>query len=143
MTALAQLAQHQDLDAATIDRLLAQHLVETFTAHARPERPTDLDLVFDAQGATISWRDPGADTFHAAAAFHWSLFSVDSFGTPIRLIAGDTGPTPGARPRFVVKPGRYELRVHAANQCPAGGVVIDRLDSAPSTTRRIATCAFP
>ncbi|MEO8549877.1 MAG: hypothetical protein ABI678_07880 [Kofleriaceae bacterium] len=137
MTALAQLAHHQDLDAPTIDRLLAQHLVETFAAHARPERPVDLELVFDAEGATIRWRDPGAETFHAAAEFHWSLFSVDSFGTPIRLIAGDAGRTTSARPRFAVKTGRYALRVHASNQCPGG----DRVDSAPSTMRRIATCA--
>jgi hypothetical protein len=139
MTALAQLAHHQDLDAPTIDRLLAQHLVETFAAHARPERPADLEVVFDAGGATLRWRDPGAETFHAAAGFQWSLFTVDSFGTPIRLIANDTTTTPTACPRFAVKAGRYELRVHAANPCPGH----DSLESAPSTVRKIATCAYP
>lgn len=134
MTALAQLAHHQDLDAPTIDRLLAQHLVETFAAHARPERPADLELVFDADGATLRWRDPGAGKFRAAAAFAWSLFTVDSFGTPIRLVAADSGTVAHARPRFAVKPARYELRVQAINPCPS----MDRLESAVAITRRSA-----
>lgn len=134
MTALAQLAHHQDLDAPTIDRLLAQHLVETFTAHARPERPTDLELVFDGEGATIRWRDPGAGKFRAAAEFEWSLFTVDSFGTPIRLVGADRGTLAQARPRFAVKAARYELRVQAVNPCPS----LDRLESAVAITRRTA-----
>src|SRR3569833_114648 len=70
MTALAELAAFATLDAKPIDRLRAQHLVETFAAHAMPDAPVELVLVLDAEGADLVWRDPGAETFHAAAEVH-------------------------------------------------------------------------
>ena len=81
MTALADFAAFDTLDAKTIDRLLVQHLVETFSAHAAPEEPMGR-LVLDAAGAELAWRDPGALTFHAAAEFHWSCGSTVAWSRP-------------------------------------------------------------
>ena len=120
MTALAQLAAFDTLDAHTIDRLLGQHLVETFAAHAVPDEPVDIELALDEAGALLSWRDPGVDTFHAAAEFHWSVWTV---GDDARLVAAGVSQAPFAR--IELAEGAYELRVYAVNQCPGG----DRLTS--------------
>jgi hypothetical protein len=114
MTALADLAAFATLDAKTIDRLLAQHLVETFAAHAAPDQPVDLELALDAAGAELAWRDPGASTFHAAAEFHWSVRVAG------RLVAAGVSHAPHARADFGVEGNDYELRVYAMNRCPNG-----------------------
>jgi hypothetical protein len=128
MTALAQLAAHDTLDAHTIDRLLAQHLVDTFAAHAIPDEPVDLELVIDDAGATLAWRDPGAASFRAAAEFHWSVSVLE------RVVAAGVSRVPYARVDFAVEAAGYELHVHAANQCPGG----DKLESAIAVTARRA-----
>jgi len=120
MTVLAQLAAFDTLDAQTIDRLLGQHLVETFAAHAVPDEPVDLEIALDDAGASLTWRDPGADTFHAAAEFHWSVWTI---GEDQRLVAAGVSQVPFARAELA--DGEYELRVYAVNQCPGG----DRLTS--------------
>ena len=124
MTALAELAAFDTLDAPTIDRLLAQHLVETFAAHAVPDEPVDLELVVISAGAAVVWRDPGAATFHAAAEFHWSVWADGE-----RLVAAGVSRVPHVRARFAVEDARYELRVRAVNRCPNG----DALESTTAT----------
>jgi hypothetical protein len=114
MTALAELAAFDTLDAKTIDRLLAQHLVETFSVYAAPDDPVGLELALDAAGADLTWRDPGATTFHAAAEFHWSV-RVDG-----RLVAAGVSHAPRARADFAVTGSDHELRVYALNRCPDG-----------------------
>jgi len=120
MTVLAQLAAFDTLDAQTIDRLLGQHLVETFAAHAVPDEPVDLELALDGDGALLTWRDPGVDTFHAAAEFHWSVWTL---GEDARLVEAGVSRVPSVR--IELADGAYELRVYAVNQCPGG----DRLTS--------------
>jgi len=124
MTALAELAAFDTLDAKTIDRLLAQHLVETFAAHAMPDAPVELELELDAGGAELAWRDPGADTFHAAAEFHWSVWADE------HVVAAGVSQVPRARADFAVETAAYELRVYASNRCPGG----EPLDSVVATT---------
>jgi hypothetical protein len=118
MTALAQLAAFDTLDAQTIDRLLAQHLVDTFAAHAIPEQPVDLDLLVVDAGAALVWRDPGAASFHAAAEFHWSVWAVTTAGE--RVVAAGVSHMPRARAEFAVEDADYQVRVYATNQCPRG-----------------------
>jgi hypothetical protein len=127
MTALAELAAFDTLDAQTIDRLLAQHLVETFAAHAIPDEPVDLELVMISAGAALVWRDPGAATFHAAAEFHWSVWATS--GEEERLVAAGVSRVPHVRARFAVEDARYELRVRAVNRCPGG----ESLESSTAT----------
>jgi len=126
MTALAELAAFDTLDAKTIDRLLAQHLVETFAAHALPAAPVELELVLDADGADLVWRDPGADTFHAAAEFHWAVWVGE------RVIAAGVSQAPRARADFAVETAAYELRVYASNRCPGGESLDSMVATAPS-----------
>jgi hypothetical protein len=114
MTALAELAAFDTLDANTVDRLLAQHLVETFAAHAEPDAPVGLEIALDAAGADLAWCDPGATTFHATAEFHWSV-RVDG-----RLVAAGVSHAPRARADFAVSGSDHELRVYALNRCPGG-----------------------
>ena len=118
MTALAQLAAFDTLDAPTIDRLLAQHLVETFADHATPDEPVDLDLLITAAGAALVWRDPSAARFHAAAEFHWSVWAIAA--DVEQLVAAGVSQVPRARAEFAVEDARYELRVRAVNRCPGG-----------------------
>ena len=127
MTALAQLAAYDTLDAQTIDRLLAQHLVDTFTAHAIPDEPIELELVVDEAGASLSWRDPGAQTFHAAAEFHWSVVELAADGTPQREVAAGVSYAPSTRIAFALDPS-HQIRVCAVNECPGN----ERLASATS-----------
>jgi hypothetical protein len=124
MTALAQLAAFDTLDAPTIDRLLSQHLVETFAAHAVPDEPVDLEVAFDDDGMVLSWRDPGAATFHAASEFHWSVWVHE------RVVAAGVSRVPNARADYAIDGVSYALRVYAANECPGG----DRLESASAVT---------
>src|SRR3569833_600153 len=69
MTALAELAAFDPLAAKTIARLLAQHLVDTFAAHAMPDAPVELLLVLDADGADLVWCVSGVVSFFAVAVF--------------------------------------------------------------------------
>jgi hypothetical protein len=118
MTALAQHAAFDTLDAPTIDRLLAQHLVETFADHATPDEPVDLELVAITAGAAVVWRDPGDATFHAAAEFHWSIWADGE-----RLVAAGVSRMPHARAEFPAEAARYELRVRAVNRGPDGAAL--------------------